>query len=147
MSQTLNQVTLIARVGKDPEIRKTQGGAPIANLSLATSEQWRDKNSGEKKERTEWHRVVVFNEKLAEIVEKYVGKGDLVMVQGQLATRKWTDQSGADRYTTEVVLPRFGGVVKMLSSKNGQQGESRSTGGSTPAERRQQQQMDDDIPF
>lgn len=152
MSATLNKVTIIGRLGKDPEIRQTQSGQSIASMSVATEDTWRDKQSGERKSRTEWHRVVVFNEKLSEIVEKYIRKGDLVYLEGQLATRKWTDQSGADRYTTEVVLPRFGGLVKMLGSKNGG-GDDRGGHGSSPQQgttrgrQPSQADLDDDIPF
>lgn len=150
MSATLNKVTIIGRLGKDPEIRQTNGGTKIASMSVATEEKWRDKQSGEQKSRTEWHRVVVFNDKLTEIVEKWVRKGDLVYLEGQLMTRKWTDQQNVERYTTEIALPRFGGVVKMLSSKNGAQqgnGGGQSTGSTSRGSVPSQAELDDDIPF
>lgn len=143
MSGTLNKVILIGRVGKDPEIRATQSGGTIANMSLATEEKWRDKQSGEQRKRTEWHRVVCFNDQLSEIIKKYVRKGALVYIEGQLTTRKWTDQQGVERYTTEVAMPRFGGVLKMLGG-----GEQQQQGGqqqNRPAGR--QPDLDDDIPF
>jgi single-strand DNA-binding protein len=115
MAGSLNRVTLIGNVGKDPEIRRTQDGRPIANLSLATSESWTDKASGEKREKTEWHTIVIFNENLCKIVEQYVKKGSKLYVDGKLATRKWQDKSGADRYSTEVVLQGFDARVILLS--------------------------------
>lgn len=115
MNGTLNKVTIIGRLGKDPEIRSTNSGGKLVQMSLATEETWKDKNSGERKKKTEWHRVVCFNDKLAEIIERYVRKGSLIYIEGQLSTRKWTDQAGAERYTTEIVLPNFGGTMKMLS--------------------------------
>src|SRR5260221_3311178 len=114
MAGSLNKVQLIGNLGRDPEIRKTQDGKNIANLSIATSESWKDKNSGERKERTEWHRVVIFNDALSGIAEKYLRKGSKVYVEGQLQTRKWTDQSGQEKYTTEVVLQVFGGAIVLL---------------------------------
>jgi len=114
---SVNKVILVGNLGRDPEIRSTQDGTRIANLSLATSESWRDRNSGERKERTEWHRVVVFNDKLVEVVEKYLKKGAKIYVEGALQTRKWTDQSGAEKYTTEVVLQRFRGELTMLDGR------------------------------
>lgn len=114
----VNKVIIIGNVGKDPEIRQMQDGFKIANFSIATSESWKDKNTGERKEKTEWHRIAVMNERLSEIVEKYVRKGSKLYVEGQLQTRKWTDQSGMDRYTTEVVLGRFKGEITMLDSRN-----------------------------
>lgn len=116
MAGSVNKVILVGNLGRDPEIRSTQGGSRIANLSLATSETWKDKGSGERKERTEWHRVAVFNDHLVEIVEKYLRKGSKIYVEGQLQTRKWTDQQGQERYTTEVVLSRFRGEITMLDS-------------------------------
>src|ERR1700741_174421 len=104
MAGSVNKVILVGNVGKDPEIRRTQDGRPIANLSIATSESWRDKSSGEKRERTEWHRVVIINEGLSRIAEQYLRKGSKVYLEGQLQTRKWTDKDGHERYTTEVVL-------------------------------------------
>jgi len=119
MAGSVNKVILVGNVGRDPEIRSTQDGQKIANFTLATSETWRDKNSGERKERTEWHRVVVFNERVADVVEKYVRKGSKLYIEGALQTRKWTDQSGQERYTTEVVLQRFRGELTMLDSRGG----------------------------
>ena len=118
MSGSVNKVILVGNLGRDPEIRHTQAGDRIANLSVATSESWRDKASGERKERTEWHRVVVFDDKLAEVAEKYLKKGSKVYLEGQLQTRKWQDQSGQDRYSTEVVLQRYRGVLTMLSARD-----------------------------
>lgn len=115
----VNKVIIIGNVGKDPEIRQMQDGFKIANFSIATSEAWKDKITGERKERTEWHRIAVMNERLSEIVEKYVRKGSKLYVEGQLQTRKWTDQSGMERYTTEVVINRFKGEITMLDSRNG----------------------------
>src|ERR1700735_4620748 len=114
MAGSVNKVILVGNLGKDPEIRRTQDGRPIANLSIATSETWRDKGTGERKERTEWHRVVIFNENLAKVAEQYLRKGSKVFLEGQLQTRKWTDKDGAERYSTEVVLQRFRGELVML---------------------------------
>jgi single-strand DNA-binding protein len=114
---SVNKVILVGNLGRDPEIRSTQDGTRIANLSLATSESWRDKNSGERKERTEWHRVVIFNDKLVEVVEKFLKKGSKIYVEGALQTRKWTDQSGTEKYSTEVVLQRFRGELTMLDGR------------------------------
>jgi len=133
----------------------------MVNMSVATSDTWRDRQSGERKERTEWHRVVIFNEKLAEVAQKYVRKGSKVYVEGQLSTRKWTDQSGQERYTTEVVIPRFGGALTMLDGRGGEGGggggggadddvggpPSGNGGGSRPATRGGKGELDDDIPF
>jgi single-strand DNA-binding protein len=119
MAGSLNKVTLIGNLGADPEIRRTQDGRAIANLNIATSETWRDKTTGDKKERTEWHRVVIFNEQLAKIAEQYLEKGAKVYLEGQLATRKWQDQSGQDRYSTEVVLQGFDAKLIMLNKKDG----------------------------
>jgi single-strand DNA-binding protein len=119
MAGSVNKVILVGNVGKDPEIRTSQSGGKFANITLATSEQWRDKNTGERKERTEWHRVVVFSDALAKVVEQYVRKGSKLYIEGQLQTRKWQDQSGADRYSTEVVLQGFNAVLTMLDSKGG----------------------------
>ena len=114
MAGSINKVILIGNVGKDPEVRRTQDGKPICNLSIATSETWRDKSTGERKEKTEWHRVVIFNEGLCKVAEQYVRKGSKVYVEGSLVTRKWTDQSGVEKYSTEVALQGFGGVMTML---------------------------------
>jgi single-strand DNA-binding protein len=120
MAGSVNKVILVGNLGKDPEIRMTQEGGKLATFSIATSEQWKDKNTGERQDRTEWHRVVIFNEKLAEVAEKYLRKGGKVYIEGQLQTRKWTDQSGQERYTTEVVVPRFRGEMAMLDGAKGQ---------------------------
>lgn len=119
MAGSVNKVILVGNLGRDPEIRSTQDGTRVANLSLATSESWRDKSSGERREKTEWHRVVVFNERIVEVAEKYLRKGSKVYVEGQLQTRKWTDQSGQEKYTTEVVLQRFRGELTMLDTRGG----------------------------
>jgi len=160
MAGSVNKVILVGNLGRDPEIRSTQDGTRVANLSVATSESWRDKASGERRERTEWHRVAIFNEKLVEIAEKYLRKGSKVYVEGALQTRKWTDQSGQEKYTTEVVLQRFRGELTMLDGRGGggeapSEGEevgggysgggggARSSGGRAPAGG----DLDDDIPF
>lgn len=140
MSGSVNRVILVGNVGRDPEIRFTQGGDKIANLSVATSESWRDRQSGERREKTEWHRVVIFNSNLADIAEKYVTKGSKVYIEGSLQTRKWQDQSGQDRYSTEVVLQRFNGNLTLLDSKGG--GERQERQDAPPAD-----DLDDDIPF
>src|SRR5271169_5253819 len=119
MAGSVNKVILVGNLGRDPEIRSTQDGMRIANLAVATSENWRDKMSGERKERTEWHRVVIFNDRLAEVAEKYLKKGSKVYVEGALQSRKWTDNSGQERYTTEVVLQRFRGELTMLDGAGG----------------------------
>jgi single-strand DNA-binding protein len=113
----VNKVILIGHLGRDPDVRRTQDGRPIASLSVATSESWRDKATGERKEKTEWHRVVIFNEKLAELAEQYLKKGAKVYFEGKLRTRKWTDQGGVDKYTTEVVLENFDGSLQMLDGR------------------------------
>ncbi len=132
MAGYLNQVNLIGNCGADPEIRRTQDGRPIANLRLATSEQWKDRNTGEKRERTEWHTIVVFNENLAKVVEQYVKKGDKLFISGQLATRKWQDQNGQDRYSTEIVLQGFDAKLIMLSNNSG--GSGYRAGGNGPSD-------------
>src|SRR5260221_9619074 len=119
MAGSVNKVILVGNLGRDPEIRSTQDGTRIANLNLATSESWRDRTSGERKERTEWHRVVIFNERLVEIAEKYLKKGSKIYVEGALQTRKWTDQQNQERYSTEVVLQRFRGELTMLDGAGG----------------------------
>jgi single-strand DNA-binding protein len=129
MAGSVNKVILIGNLGADPEIRRTQDGRPIANLRIATSESWRDKNTGERKEKTEWHRVVVFNEGLCKVIEQYVKKGAKLYIEGALQTRKWTDQSGQEKYSTEVVLQGFNSVLTMLDGKGG--GGSGSSGGSS----------------
>jgi single-strand DNA-binding protein len=134
MAGSVNKVILVGNLGRDPEIRSTQDGTRIANLSVATSENWRDKATGERKERTEWHRVVVFNDRLVEVIEKYLKKGAKVYLEGALQTRKWTDNSGQERYTTEVVLQRYRGELTMLDSRGGGGGESAGYGEEAPAE-------------
>jgi single-strand DNA-binding protein len=148
----VNKVILVGNLGKDPEVRRSQSGEPIVNFTLATSENWRDKNTGERKERTEWHRVVIFNEHLAKVAEQYLRKGSKVFVEGQLATRKWTDKDGQEKYTTEVVLNRFRGELQMLDSRG--EGGGRSEGGfgggggrSEPVSFDRGNDMDDEIPF
>ena len=126
MAGSLNKVILIGNLGKDPEIRKLGSGDPVVNLSVATSESWRDKQSGERKEKTEWHRVVIFNDQIAKVAEQYLKKGMKVYVEGQLQTRKWTDQSGVEKYSTEIVLQKFRGELQMLDGKS--EGGSRSGG-------------------
>ncbi len=122
MAGSVNKVILVGNLGRDPEVRTTQDNLKIVNLSLATSETWRDRNSGERRERTEWHRVVIFNERLADVAEKYLRKGSKIYVEGALQTRKWTDQNGQDRYSTEVVLQRFRGELTMLDGRSGGEG-------------------------
>lgn len=117
MAGSVNKVILIGNVGADPEIRRTQDGRPIANLRIATSESWRDRNTGERREKTEWHNVVVFSEGLCKVVEQYVKKGAKLYIEGQLQTRKWQDQNGNDRYTTEVVLQGFNSTLTMLDGR------------------------------
>jgi single-strand DNA-binding protein len=127
MAGSVNKVILVGNLGADPEVRRMPSGDPIVNLSVATSESWRDKNSGERKDKTEWHRVVIFNDQLAKVAEQYLKKGMKVYIEGQLQTRKWQDQSGQDRYSTEVVLQKFRGELQMLDAR-GQGGEGGSVG-------------------
>ncbi len=129
MAGSVNKVILIGNLGRDPEIRFTQAGGKIANFSVATSETWRDKQSGERREKTEWHRVVVFDERIADVVEKYVKKGSKVYLEGSLQTRKWTGNDGIEKYTTEVVLQRFSGVLTMLDSAGSSGGGGGYSGG------------------
>ena len=119
MAGSLNKVMLIGNLGADPEIRRTQDGRPIANIRIATTETWRDRNSGERKEKTEWHTVVIFSEGLCKVVEQYVKKGSKVYIEGQLQTRKWQDKEGNDRYSTEVVIQNYGGTLVMLDGRSG----------------------------
>ena len=119
MAGSVNKVILVGNLGRDPEVRHTQGGDPIVHLNLATSESWRDRQSGERREKTEWHRVVIFNENLGKVAQQYLKKGSKVYIEGQLQTRKWTDQSGAEKYTTEIVLQRFRGELTMLDGRGG----------------------------
>ncbi len=161
MAGSVNKVILVGNLGKDPEVRRTQEGSPIVHLSVATSESWRDKNSGERKEKTEWHRVVIFNENIAKVAEQYLKKGAKVYIEGQIQTRKWQDQSGVDKYTTEVVVPRFNGVLTMLDSRAGGSGGGGGRdfggppddmgggggGGSGSGPKGQAPDLDDEIPF
>jgi len=123
MAGSVNKVILVGNLGADPEIKRTQDGRPIANLRVATSESWRDKTSGEQREKTEWHRVVIFSEGLCRIAEQYLKKGSKVYLEGQLQTRKWQDQSGQDKYSTEVVLQGFNSTLTMLDGRGGAAGE------------------------
>jgi len=122
MAGSLNKVMLIGNLGNDPDIRSMQNGGKVCNLSIATSESWKDKNTGERREKTEWHRVVIFNEGLVRVCESYLKKGSKVFIEGTLETRKWTDQSGNDKYTTEVVLKAYNGSLTMLDGRNDNQG-------------------------
>lgn len=167
MAGSVNKVILVGNLGRDPEIRSMQSGEEIAQLSIATSETWRDKASGERKERTEWHRVVIFNENLVKVAKQFLKKGSKVYIEGSLQTRKWTDKDGAEKYTTEVVLQRFRGELTMLDGRgeggggsgggddyagggssggfgSGGGGGGRSSGGGSPARR---DDLDDEIPF
>jgi single-strand DNA-binding protein len=146
MAGSVNKVILVGNLGKDPEVRRMTSGEPVVNLSIATSESWRDKASGERKEKTEWHRVVIFNKNLAEVAEKYLRKGAKVYVEGQLQTRKWTDKDGAEKYSTEVVLQNFRGELTMLDGKGGGEGGANRGAGESPASF-QRDEMDDEIPF
>ena len=152
MAGSVNKVILVGNLGADPEIRRTQDGRPVANLRLATSESWKDKNTGERREKTEWHRVVIFSNGLAEIADKYLEKGDKIYIEGKLQTRKWQDQSGQDRYSTEVVLQPFNGKLVMLEGRrsgNGNAGER--TNGAPPSgptwDTPKGGELDDEIPF
>ena len=137
---SVNKVILVGNLGRDPEIRHSQDGKAIVNLSLATSESWRDKASGERKEKTEWHRVVIFNENLAKVAEKYLKKGLTVYIEGQLQTRKYTDKDGAEKYSTEIVLQNYRGELTMLGGGSGE--------ASRPAlDARQAAPLDDEVPF
>lgn len=129
MAGSVNKVILIGNLGADPEIKRTQDGRPIANLSIATSDSWKDKNTGERREKTEWHRVVVFNEGLCRVIENYVKKGSKVYIEGQLQTRKWQDNEGKDRWSTEVVLQNYNGVLTMLDGRGDNQGGGGQMGG------------------
>jgi len=153
MAGSLNKVTLIGNLGRDPEIRSTQDGREIANLTVATSDSWKDKSTGERKEKTEWHRIVIFNENLVRIVKEYLHKGSKIYVEGQLQTRKWVDQSGVEKYTTEVVLQGFGGTLLMLDNRGaGQGGQNDNYNQGQPARAAAGQSassapLDDEIPF
>lgn len=158
MAGSLNKVLLIGHLGKDPEIRRTSSGDPVVNFRLATSESWRDKNSGERQEKTEWHTCVVFNENLAKIAEQYLKKGSKVYVEGQLSTRKWEDPSGQTRYSTEVVLQKFRGELQLLDKADRPSREPDDYGSQTGRSERnpsqsnnsgqsQHRDLDDEIPF
>lgn len=129
MAGSVNKVILVGNLGRDPEVRRLGSGEPVVNLRIATSETWRDKQSGERKERTEWHSVVIFNENLAKVAEQYLKKGSKIYIEGQLQTRKWQDQQGVEKYTTEIVLQRFRGELTILDSR-GQGGDEFGGGGS-----------------
>jgi len=158
MAGSVNKVILVGNLGRDPEVRRLGNGEPVVNLRVATSESWKDKGTGERKEKTEWHSVVIFNENLGRVAEQYLKKGSKVYLEGQLQTRKWTDQSGVEKYNTEVVLQRFRGELTILDSRGGGGGadadESESFGQSSPLERRpapagasRYSGIDDEIPF
>lgn len=160
MAGSVNKVILVGNLGRDPEIRRTPNGDPIVNLSVATSESWKDRNTGERKERTEWHRVVIFNENLAKVAEQYMHKGTKVYLEGQLQTRKYTDKDGVEKYSTEIVLSRFRGELVLLDGRSGGAsggfgggdsgssfGGGSSAGGSSAPASFDQGGMDDDIPF
>jgi len=147
MAGSVNKVILVGNVGKDPEVRTTQDGREVASFSIATSESWRDKQTGERKERTEWHRIAVFNEGLVNIVKNYVHKGSKLYIEGALQTRKWTDNTGQERYTTEIVLQGFNGTLTMLDSRN-----NANEYGAEPGEKQGMPafaaaDIDDEIPF
>ena len=129
MAGSVNKVIIVGNLGRDPEVRSFPNGGKVVNLRIATSETWRDKSSGERKERTEWHSVAIFNENLAKIAEQYLRKGSTVYIEGQLETRKWQDQSGADRYSTEVVLRQFRGELTLLGGRDGGSGGGGTAGG------------------
>ncbi|MBB2158125.1 single-stranded DNA-binding protein [Gluconacetobacter diazotrophicus] len=147
MAGSVNKVILVGNLGKDPEVRNTQSGAKIVSLTLATSDTWNDRASGERRERTEWHRVVIFNERLADVAERFLRKGRKVYLEGSLQTRKWTDQSGQERYTTEVVVDRFRGELVLLDSNRG--GDDSADGGSSSRGNGPQggADLDDEVPF
>lgn len=152
MSGSVNKAIIVGNLGADPEIRRTQDGRAVANLRIATSETWRDKSTGERKERTEWHRVVVFNEGLAKVAEQYLKKGAKVYIEGGIQTRKWQDKDGQDRYSTEIVLQGFNSVLTMLDKPSGERNESDDFGSSEPSATTRRGSMKDqlgdgDIPF
>ncbi len=153
MAGSVNKVILVGNLGRDPEIRTTQDGREIANFSVATSETWKDKSTGERKEKTEWHRVVAFNDGLVGVIKNYVKKGSKVYIEGSLQTRKWTDKDGQEKYTTEVVLQGFNSVLTMLDSKGSREGSSNDNAGynqsapATAAAPAKAELLDDEIPF
>lgn len=144
---SLNKVMLIGNLGKDPEIRHTQDGKAIVNLTVATSESWKDKNTGEKKEKTEWHRVVIFNDGLARVAEAYLKKGSTVYLEGQLQTRKWTDKDGVEKYSTEIVLQNFKGEMVLLGGKDGTADRPTETVVKQVRQHFPDAELSDDIPF
>lgn len=155
---SLNKVTLIGNVGQDPEIRSTQDGREIANFSLATTENWKDKNTGERQSKTEWHRIVIFSQGLVTIVKNYIKKGSKLYLEGQLQTRKWTDNNGIDKYTTEIVLQNYNSNLQMLDSRSSQgsdfggeqqfsQPDYNNSPNQTSASNNVAEELDDDIPF
>jgi single-strand DNA-binding protein len=160
MAGSVNKVILIGNLGKDPEIRSLSSGERVCNLSLATSEQWRDKSSGERKEKTEWHRVVIFNDNIIKVAENYLKKGSTVYIEGAIQTRKWTDQSGVEKYSTEIVVGKFKGELTMLGGRNDSTGGGASRGGdddyssgfstggaNKPSGPKESYDLNDDIPF
>jgi len=150
MSGHLNKATLIGNLGRDPEVRTLNDGSPVVNLAVATSETWRDKNTGDRRERTEWHRVVIFNEHLVKVAQNYLKKGSKVYIEGQIQTRKWQGQDGQDKYTTEIVLQRFRGELQMLDSKSGGSSGAHSyaeASGGQAAQGPDPDDLDDEIPF
>jgi single-strand DNA-binding protein len=158
MAGSVNKVILIGNLGADPEVRSMSSGDKVVNLRIATSETWRDKATGERKEKTEWHRVVIFNEQLAKVAEQYLKKGSTVYIEGQLQTRKWTDNSGQEKYSTEIVLQKFRGELTMLGGRGGSEGGERAASYGGGSERSggggggrrtdfQSADLDDEIPF
>ena len=147
MAGSINKVILLGRVGQDPEIRATSNGKEIANLSLATSESWKDKSTGEKKEKTEWHRVVIFNEGLVNLVKNYVAKGTQLYVEGVLQTRKWQDSSGQDKYSTEIVLQNYNGKIVLLGGGDQGAKPQNSYSNQQSQDNEMVEDLDDDIPF
>ncbi len=146
MSGSVNKVILIGNLGRDPEVRTMQNGGKLCNLSLATSDSWKDKQTGERRERTEWNRVVIFDERLVDVAEKYLKKGSKIYLEGELQTRKWTDQSGAEKYTTEVVLQRFRSQLTMLDTRQ-ENAAAPDPQAPTGAEQTAAVELDDEIPF
>jgi single-strand DNA-binding protein len=151
MAGSVNKVVLVGNLGRDPEVRRLTSGDPVVNLSIATSESWRDKSTGERKEKTEWHRVVIFNENLAKVAEQYLRKGSKVYLEGQLQTRKYTDKDGSEKYSTEIVLQRFRGELVMLDSRGGEGDKSDrpAMAGASESSRSFDRgaSLDDEIPF
>lgn len=147
MSGSVNKVILVGNLGRDPEVRSAQDGSKIVSLSLATSENWKDRISGERKDRTEWHRVVIFNDKLAEVAEKYLRKGSKIYIEGQLQTRKWTDNTGQEKYTTEVVLSKYRGELTMIDSRQDGGGEAIDYESQSSPVLKSSSRFDDEIPF